>query len=74
LREKLLDALRNFTGTVVLVSHDRNFLRSLVDRLFEIDHCEMRVYEGDYSNYLEKTGNAATIAGSAVKVAGRKDK
>ncbi len=61
-REILLDALRNFTGTVVLVSHDRHFLRSLVDRVFEIDHGEMRVYEGDYSYYLEKTRNAATIA------------
>ncbi len=54
-RETLLLALQKFTGTVVLVSHDRHFLRCLVDRVFEIDHGEMRVYEGDYSYYLEKT-------------------
>ncbi|QSV45887.1 ABC-F family ATP-binding cassette domain-containing protein [Geobacter benzoatilyticus] len=54
-REILLDALRNFTGTVVLVSHDRHFLRSLVNRVFEVDHGEMRVYEGDYSYYLHKS-------------------
>jgi ATP-binding cassette subfamily F protein 3 len=54
-REMLLDALRSFTGTVVLVSHDRHFLRSLVDRVFEIDHGEMRVYEGNYQYYLEKS-------------------
>jgi ATP-binding cassette subfamily F protein 3 len=54
-REILLDALKNFTGTVVLVSHDRHFLRSLVDRVFEVDHGEMRVYEGDYSYYLHKS-------------------
>jgi len=53
-REILLDALRNFTGTVVLVSHDRHFLRLLVDRVFEIDHGEMRVYEGNYEYYLGK--------------------
>ncbi len=53
-REILLDALKSFTGTVVLVSHDRHFLRSLVDRVFEIDHGEMRVYQGDYSYYLHK--------------------
>lgn len=53
-REILLDALKGFAGTVVLVSHDRHFLRSLVDRVFEIDHGEMRVYEGNYSYYLEK--------------------
>ncbi|RNC71737.1 MAG: ABC transporter ATP-binding protein [Desulfuromonadales bacterium] len=53
-REILLDALQNFAGTVVLVSHDRHFLRSLVDRVFEIDHGEMRVYEGNYGYYLAK--------------------
>lgn len=54
-REVLLDALQKFTGTVVLVSHDRHFLRSLVNRVFEIDHGEMRVYEGDYNYYLSKS-------------------
>lgn len=53
-REILLDALQNFTGTVILVSHDRHFLRLLVDRVFEIDHGEMRVYEGNYEYYLHK--------------------
>jgi len=53
-REILLEALKSFTGTVILVSHDRDFLRSLVDRVFEIDHGEMRVYQGDYSYYLDK--------------------
>ncbi|MDY0267612.1 ribosomal protection-like ABC-F family protein [Trichloromonas sp.] len=51
----LLEALQGFTGTVVLVSHDRHFLRSLVNRVFEIDHGEMRIYEGDYEYYLDKT-------------------
>ncbi|MDX9710301.1 MAG: ATP-binding cassette domain-containing protein, partial [Trichloromonas sp.] len=55
-REVLLEALQGFNGTVVLVSHDRHFLRSLVNRVFEIDHGEMRVYEGDYEYYLHKTG------------------
>jgi ATP-binding cassette subfamily F protein 3 len=55
-REIQLDALRRFNGTVILVSHDRHFLRSLVNRVFEIDHGEMRIYEGDYEYYLHKTG------------------
>lgn len=54
-REILLDALQRFSGTVILVSHDRHFLRSLVTRVFEIDHGEMRTYEGSYNYYLEKT-------------------
>ena len=55
-REFQLEALQRFSGTVVLVSHDRHFLRSLVNRVFEIDHGEMRIYEGDYEYYLFKTG------------------
>ncbi len=55
-REVLLDALKKFTGTLLLVSHDRHFLRSLVDRVFEIDHGQMIPYEGDYEYYLEKSG------------------
>lgn len=55
-REILLQALEDFTGTIVLVSHDRHFLRSLVNRVFEIDHGQMTSYEGDYEYYLSKTG------------------
>ena len=54
-REMLLETLKNFGGTIVLVSHDRHFLRLLVDRVFEVDHGEMRVYEGSYDYYLSKS-------------------
>ena len=53
-REVLLEALKDFAGTVVIVSHDRHFLRSLVGRVFEIDHGAMIPYEGSYDYYLEK--------------------
>jgi ATP-binding cassette subfamily F protein 3 len=55
-REVLLEALKNFAGTVILVSHDRHFLRSLVSRVFAIDHGEMIPFEGDYEYYLQKSG------------------
>ena len=55
-REILLEALRKFAGTVLLVSHDRHFLRLLVTRVFAIDHGEMIPYEGDYDYYLYKSG------------------
>jgi ATP-binding cassette subfamily F protein 3 len=54
-REILLEALQEFSGTVVIVSHDRYFLRSLVKRVFQIDHGEMAIYEGGYEYYLSKT-------------------
>ena len=53
-REVLLEALQEFEGTVIIVSHDRYFLKHLVNRVFEIDHEQMTVYEGDYNYYLEK--------------------
>jgi ATP-binding cassette subfamily F protein 3 len=56
-REVLLEALKGFAGTVILVSHDRHFLRSLVSRVFAIDHGEMTAYEGDYDYYLHKSGH-----------------
>ena len=51
-RQVLLSALQNFEGTVLLVSHDRHFLRSLVTRVMEIDHGEIRWHEGNYQSYL----------------------
>ncbi|MDB4470932.1 ATP-binding cassette domain-containing protein, partial [Deltaproteobacteria bacterium] len=54
-REVLLAALQNFAGTLLIVSHDRHFLRSLADRVFEINHGQMIAYEGDYEYYLRKT-------------------
>ena len=54
-REVLLEALQKFTGTVVLVSHDRHFLGSFVNRVLAIDHGKMHIYEGDYDYYLRQT-------------------
>jgi ATP-binding cassette subfamily F protein 3 len=56
-RETLLNALKDFEGTIMIVSHDRYFLRSIVNRVFEIDHGEMRIYDGTYDYYLEKTSH-----------------
>ena len=55
-REVLLEALQRFEGTIMIVSHDRYFLRHLATRVFEIDQGALNVYEGDYHYYLEKTG------------------
>lgn len=57
-REILLEKLKEFNGTVILVSHDRHFLHSLVDHVMEIDHGEMRIYGGDYNYYLQKSSTA----------------
>ena len=53
-REVLLEALQKLSVTRLLVSHDRHFLRSLVSRVFEIDHGKRISFEGDYEYYLQK--------------------
>lgn len=54
-RQVLLDALKRFDGSILIVSHDRFFLRSLVNRVWELDRGALTTYEGDYSYYLEKS-------------------
>lgn len=53
-REVLLNAIKSFPGTVMIVSHDRFFLREVTTRVFELDQHELNVFDGTYSYYLEK--------------------
>jgi ATP-binding cassette subfamily F protein 3 len=51
-KDVLLDALRNYSGTLVFVSHDRYFIEHLADRVLELDAGKAKLYVGDYSYYL----------------------
>ena len=51
-KDVLLEALASFTGTVVLVSHDRYFIDKLATKVYEIDEGEVRIYAGNYEDYL----------------------
>ncbi|MEJ2636108.1 MAG: ABC-F family ATP-binding cassette domain-containing protein [Calditrichia bacterium] len=53
-KEALENALADYDGTLLLISHDRYFLDKLVDRVYELSDRHLRVYEGNYSDYLEK--------------------
>jgi ATP-binding cassette subfamily F protein 3 len=53
-REVLMDAVERFPGTVMMVSHDRFFLRRLTTRVFELDKHELHVFEGNYDYYRSK--------------------
>jgi ATP-binding cassette subfamily F protein 3 len=56
-REILLDALTRYEGTVLLVSHDRFFLRAITTRVLEVDRGKITVYNGNYIYYLEKSAS-----------------
>ena len=52
-REALEEALLEFPGTIIVVSHDRYFLDRIVDRLLVIRPEEYEVFNGNYSYYIE---------------------
>jgi ATP-binding cassette subfamily F protein 3 len=55
-REVLLESLKTFDGTVLIVSHDRHFLRSLATGVYELDRGGFKNYPGDYDYYRQKRG------------------
>jgi ATP-binding cassette subfamily F protein 3 len=65
-KDVLLDAIRNFSGTVLFVSHDRYFIDGLATKVFEVEDRRLHIYPGNYEDYLfRKSGGLAKIADSA---------
>jgi len=52
--EVLEDALDEFSGTVIVVSHDRYFLDRVVDRIVALDDGQLRIFEGGYTAFAER--------------------
>lgn len=53
-KEMLEEALQNYDGTAILVSHDRYFISQVANKIVEIREGELRLYRGDYHYYLDK--------------------
>ncbi len=53
-REVLLNALKAYEGTVLIVSHDRHFLNELSNRVFEVDKGKINIYDSNFQYYLSK--------------------
>jgi len=88
MREALVEALQEFTGAMVVVSHDRHFLRATVDDYYLVDHGEVQPFKGDLDDYAawldaqqaealkalsEKTNSTSDKAQSAGNTANRKE-
>jgi ATPase subunit of ABC transporter with duplicated ATPase domains len=63
-KEMLLEALKDFDGTMLFVSHDRAFLRALSNRVLELGgesgtEAQPHLYPGSYVEYVERTGHEA---------------
>ncbi|MBP6869423.1 ABC-F family ATP-binding cassette domain-containing protein [Candidatus Babeliales bacterium] len=73
-KETVLNALEQFDGTLLFVSHDQDFVNNLATRIIELNEDGIISYEGNYDAYLEfkNTLNKKDSGSSAQAVAGKK--
>ncbi len=65
-KEILEDALRNYTGTVLYVSHDRYFINRTATRILELTPTGLLNFGGNYDYYMEEKQKAAAALATAV--------
>jgi len=56
-REALEDAIMDYDGTIIVISHDRYFLNKVINKIFELNEDGIKQYLGNYSYYIEKKKN-----------------
>lgn len=53
-KEVFEEALDNFDGTMIFVSHDRYFINKFAEKIFEVNNYGITIYNGNYDYYVEK--------------------
>ena len=74
-KEMLEEAIQNYDGSVIVVSHDRYFISQIANKIVEIRDGEFRIYRGDYHYYLDKITEekqAKSLAMSTAEKAAKK--
>ena len=60
--DTVIEALSQFKGTLVFISHDVHFIRKIASHVIHVEQGKLRHYPGPYSYYLEKTGQLSSRA------------
>jgi energy-coupling factor transporter ATP-binding protein EcfA2 len=53
-KEIIEEALRDYEGALLIISHDRYFIRAVAEEIWHLAERKLTVYEGDYEYYLSK--------------------
>jgi ATP-binding cassette, subfamily F, member 3 len=68
-KDVLLRALQDYSGTVVFVSHDRYFIDKLATRIVEVEDGNVKVYPGNYEDYMWRKQGGGSPAVASVETA-----
>jgi ATP-binding cassette subfamily F protein 3 len=60
--DALIEALKQFEGTLIFISHDVHFIRALSNHCIRVEAGQLRHFPGGYQYYLDKTGQAGRAA------------
>ena len=71
-QETLQEAMQMFSGTILMVSHDRYLVDRLASQVWELKDGRLRVYPGNYQNFLAVRASAAQDAAEAARDAAAK--
>jgi ATP-binding cassette subfamily F protein 3 len=70
----LVSALQSYNGTIIFISHDIHFVRSVANTVFEVKDGRVRKFPGSFDYYLEKKDTFVPLVQKAPKVARPEDK
>ncbi|MEY4431305.1 MAG: hypothetical protein RLZZ533_1241 [Cyanobacteriota bacterium] len=73
-KQMLEDALMEYEGAALVVSHDRYFVSRVANKIVELRDGELVLYRGDYAYYREKKAEEAAAAGAAQQAAAQEAK
>ena len=73
-KEMLENAIKNYEGAALIVSHDRYFISSIANKIVEIRDGELILYRGDYNYFLAKKNEEKAFEKEQLKLAAREAK